>query len=31
MRAAKAAVDIKNMEVVLSSQLIDGEPGRGKW
>jgi len=28
MRAAKAAGDKKNMEVVLSTQIIDGEPGK---
>jgi hypothetical protein len=30
MRAAKAAGDKKNMEVVLSTQIIDGEPGTPK-
>ena len=30
MRAAKAAGDKKNMEVVLSTQIIDGEPGTAK-
>jgi hypothetical protein len=30
MRAAKAAGDKKNMEVVLSTQIIDGEPGSPK-
>ena len=30
MRAAKAAGDKKNMEVVLSTQIIDGEPGKPK-
>jgi hypothetical protein len=30
MRAAKAADDKKNMEVVLSTQIIDGEPGTPK-
>jgi glutamine amidotransferase-like uncharacterized protein len=29
-RAAKAAGDKKNMEVVLSTQIIDGEPGSPK-
>ena len=30
MRAAQAAGDKKNMEVVLSTQIIDGEPGSPK-
>jgi hypothetical protein len=30
LRAAKAAGDKKNMEVVLSTQIIDGEPGTPK-
>jgi hypothetical protein len=30
MRAAKSAGDKKNMEVVLSTQIIDGEPGSPK-
>jgi hypothetical protein len=29
-RAAQAAGDKKNMEVVLSTQIIDGEPGSPK-
>jgi hypothetical protein len=30
MRAAHAAGDKKNMEVVLSTEIIDGEPGAAK-
>jgi hypothetical protein len=30
MRAAHAAGDKRNMEVVLSTEIIDGEPGAAK-